>query len=174
MVRRRAQRGGEEPVSAGQIAVVLHVEPSTSRLEYRGSGGALPVGMLYHDGAAGAQQPRRDVFDDADRVEPVGPRPQRRRRVVRSDLGVADLGAHRDVRRVADDDVDRTAQIGAAGRHVAEAQFDVSAQAVDASPLVRHRVGLDGVHASIGDLVGDRHGNRSGTGAEVDDDRWVR
>ena len=110
---------------------------------------------------------------DPDRVEPVVAGEQRQVRVVVAGLDRDRLpGLERDVRRVADHDVDGRrpgrrrpwpCRPGAGRRRCRPGCARPSAWA--------RLVELHGVHPGAGHLVGHRAGDRAGAGAEVDDDR---
>ena len=77
-------------------------------------------------------------------------------RVVVAGLGGDRLaGLERDVRRVADHDVDGAVEVGERVGHVALAQVDAGAGEVARGPGVGALVQLDGVDAGAGHLVGD-------------------
>ena len=97
--------------------------------------------------AASSARPR--ALEHADRVEPVVAGEQRQVRVVVAGLGGDRLpGVERDVRRVADDDVDRAGEVGERRRPCRRAAGRRRCRRGCARPSAwRRLVELDGVHA---------------------------
>ena len=141
--------------------------------EHRRRGLPLRVGVLDADHASGREQQGCPHLDHADRVEAVVAAPQREGGVVVTGLDGHRLpGLERDVRRVADDDVDRAGQVVERGAQVSEPQVDAGAGEVDRRVAVGAVVHLDRVHPRGGHLVGDGLGDGARAGAEVDD-HWL-
>ena len=85
-------------------------------------------------------------------------------------LGVSRDHVGGDVRRVAHDGVDGPVEPGQGRAQVAEHEVDAVGREVALGPRVRELRELHGVDLAAGVLVGDRRGNGSRSGAEVDDD----
>src|SRR5215472_8367935 len=100
---------GDKPVAPGEVGVVAGaVPPGVGKHPVHV--GALLRAVLDADQSTGSQQPGRDPLDDPDRVHAVGAAPERSGRVVLAHLR-RHGGADRDVRRVADHEVDLAIQV---------------------------------------------------------------
>src|SRR5215831_13495393 len=78
--------GRDEPVPAGQIAVIARSLPAVLLGEHPVDGRALRRAVLHGDQAPAAEQAAGGALDHPDRVQPVLARPQRGGRVVLADL----------------------------------------------------------------------------------------
>ncbi len=91
-------------------------------------------------------------------------------------IGQVGLG-RRDVRRVADDQVEAAVEVCQTALGAVQVQVDLGITGRDPEggvaprPLQRLRVPLDGVHGRAGDLVGQRERDRAAAGAQVHAER---
>src|SRR6266568_2195247 len=166
---------GDETVTPGQVLVVARVPPAGLLGEHPVHRRPLRCAVLDGDQTARAQQPPGRAFHGPDGVEPVRSAPQGRRRVVLADLGL-DVRPHRDVRRVADHEVNRTVEVAERVGEVAPVQHDAARRIGNAlhvladvtlGPGPGERVGLDRVHPGPRNLLADRQRDRARAGAQV-------
>src|ERR671915_1368727 len=173
----RAEPSRHETVPVGEIAPVAHVPPALLFGEHPIDRVALQVAVLHSDDAPGAQQPPGGPLHDPDRVEAVvATAPQRVRRIVIADVMRNVLPfAHRDVRGVADHQVDGAVEVGQRVGEVGQVQPDPPAfvDRLDIAGRVHVglRIPLNGVHPGTRHLLGEGQRDRAGAGAEIDGDR---
>jgi hypothetical protein len=155
-------------VVAGVPPALLFREHPVHRRSLRGA-------VLDGDEPVGTEQPPRRALHGLDGVEAIRSAPQRGGRVVLADFGL-DVGPHRDVRRVADHEVNRTVELAERVAEVARVQQDAPRRVrgalhvagdVALGPGPGDRVGLHCVHPGPGHFLADGQRDRAGACAQV-------
>ena len=170
----------------GNRAVTKRARPARSRWSATSSQPAKAAGALRPCRSEcsttttppGRSSRRAAASTARTRSSPSAPAPQGGRRVVLDNLRLGALPV-RDVRRVADDQIDPAGEVGQSGDEIAgdvqlvQLDRELGARDVAPGPGQRRRVPLDGVHPRARHLLGEGERDRSRTGTQIDDQRPV-